>query len=209
MNFVSHQYLIFIVIVFFIYWRLNTKRQNLFLLIASYIFYGFWDWRFLSLIIISTFVDFVCGSNIHKSKTHKEKKRWLYLTLAANLGTLGFFKYFNFFADSLFALGQTVGWNVSYTTLNIILPVGISFYTFQTLSYSIDIFKGDLKPTKSFLNFATFVAFFPQLVAGPIVRAKEFIFQIEKKRNFSGNDLEEGLKRFLFGFLKNHLLLIL
>ena len=102
----------------------------------------------------------------------------------------------------MFALGQTVGWNVSYTTLNIILPVGISFYTFQTLSYSIDIFKGDLKPTKSFLNFATFVAFFPQLVAGPIVRAKEFIFQIEKKRNFSGNDLEEGLKRFLFGFFK-------
>lgn len=202
MNFVTNEYLIFIIAVFLIYWHLPRKWQNLFLLGASYFFYAHWDYRFLSLIIISTIVDYISGPRIHRSENPRVKKAWLVVSLIANLGILGYFKYFNFFADSFAALAQTIGLPVSHTTLNIILPVGISFYTFQTLSYSIDIYRGKLKPTDSFIDFAAFVAFFPQLVAGPIVRAREFIFQLEQKRTFSGENLQNGLVRFLYGFFK-------
>ncbi|MFC2088226.1 MBOAT family O-acyltransferase [Calditrichota bacterium] len=202
MNFVTVQYLVFVIIVFFIYWHLNRKYQNIFLLIASYYFYACWDWRFLSLIIISTITDFISGQKIFQAKNQKLKRFWLIFSLVVNLGVLGYFKYFNFFADSLITLAQSIGWNLSQTTLHIILPVGISFYTFQTLSYSIDIFRGKLKPTNSIIDFGAFVAFFPQLVAGPIVRAREFIFQLEKKRVFTSDDFQYGLRRFLLGFFK-------
>ncbi len=202
MNFATVQYLIFIVVVFFAYWHLKRRHQNIILLIASYFFYASWDWRFLSLIIISTLVDFACGRRIHNAESSGLRKGWLILSIAVNLGILGYFKYFNFFADNLLAMANSIGWQVSRTTLDIILPLGISFYTFQTLSYTIDIYRRKLRPTKSFITFATFVAFFPQLVAGPIVRAREFVFQLEKKRHFTGKNLQIGLTRFLFGFFK-------
>jgi len=202
MNFVTNAYLIFIVAVFLIYWHLPRKWQNLFLLAASYFFYANWDYRFLSLIIVSTVVDYIAGPRIFGATNPRVKKAWLLVSLCVNLGILGYFKYFNFFAGSFAAMAQGIGLPVSYTTLNIVLPVGISFYTFQTLSYSIDIYRGKLEPTKSFIDFAAFVAFFPQLVAGPIVRAREFIFQLEQKRTFSGENLQIGVTRFLYGFFK-------
>jgi len=202
MNFVSPAFLVFLSAVFLLYWHLDRRRQNLFLVLASYFFYANWDWRFLSLIMISTGVDFLAGPRIHRAGTRAGKRGWLLLSLLVNLGILGYFKYFNFFTDSFIDLAQSVGWYVSYSTAHIVLPVGISFYTFQTLSYTIDIYRGELKPTRSLVEFAAFVAFFPQLVAGPIVRAKEFLYQLEADRELRGSDLEAGLTRFLLGFFK-------
>jgi alginate O-acetyltransferase complex protein AlgI len=202
MYFGSIDYFIFIIVVFLCYWRMKRKSQNLFLLFASYFFYGYWDWRFLSLIFISTTIDFISGNQIYQSVSKFDRKKWLMISLVVNLGLLGYFKYVNFFADSFIDMANTIGWHVSSVTLNITLPVGISFYTFQSLSYTLDIYRGRLKPSKSFIDFAAFVAFFPQLVAGPIVRAKEFIFQLEDKRLFRGDDLQAGSIRFLIGYLK-------
>lgn len=202
MNFATVKYLLFIVFVFAIYWRLNRKKQNLFLLLASYFFYANWDWRFLSLIIISTATDYFSGLLIYDSKSAGRRKLVLIISLIVNLSILGYFKYLNFFAGSLIALADTVGWHVSWTVAKIILPVGISFYTFQSISYTVDIYRRQLKPTRSFIDFAAFVAFFPQLVAGPIVRANEFVFQLENKRHFSAEKLQQGLTRFMLGFFK-------
>ncbi|MFH1699596.1 MAG: MBOAT family O-acyltransferase, partial [Candidatus Zixiibacteriota bacterium] len=202
MNFATAAYFIFFSIVFIVYWHLGRKAQNIFLLIASYIFYAAWDWRFLGLIIISTLTDYISGHIIHKSNSIRHRKTVLIISLIINLGLLGYFKYFNFFADSFIVLANTVGWNVTWTAANIILPVGISFYTFQSISYTVDIYRRQLEPNNSLIDFAAFVAFFPQLVAGPIVRAKEFVFQLEAKRVFNANDFEAGLRRFLFGFFK-------
>ena len=150
MLFNSIEYLIFLPIVFLIYWLLksNYKNQNILLLISSYVFYGWWDYRFLSLIIFSSFLDYYVGLKIDAAKGQKLKKRWLLVSLCSNLGLLGVFKYYNFFADSFASTMSTVGWEVNDLTLNIILPVGISFYTFQTLSYSIDIYRGQIKASK-------------------------------------------------------------
>ncbi len=202
MNFVTTQFLVFLVFVFFVYWHLPRKAQNIFILLASYFFYACWDWRFLSLIIISTLVDYTAGPKIQAARSERARKGWMLLSLGVNLGILGYFKYFNFFAGSFASLLSSLGMEVSYSTLNIVLPVGISFYTFQTLSYTLDIYRGKLEPTRNFIDFATFVAFFPQLVAGPIVRAKEFVHQLEKKRVFSFDDLQIGATRFLYGFFK-------
>ncbi len=177
-----------------------------FLLAASYYFYSCWDWRFLGLILASTLVDFLAGKKIYRAQDEKSKQRWLGLSLFANLGILAFFKYFNFFAHSLVQLLQGAGLEIGYSTLNIVLPVGISFYTFQTLSYSIDIYRGRLKPTQSFLDFSLFVAFFPQLVAGPIVRASEFLPQLEEAPRRKPADFFEGLERFLVGLVKKVLI---
>ena len=171
MIFNSGTFLLFLPLVFIIYWSLNRSKlafQNIFLLMASYTFYGWWDYRFLTLIVFSTVVDFIIGNQIYKSAEQKTKKRLLQLSIVVNIGLLGFFKYFNFFIDSAqYALNST-GFSIDTWSLNIILPVGISFYTFQTISYSIDIYKGKLKPTSNLISFAVFVSFFPQLVAGPI-----------------------------------------
>ena len=182
MLFNSFEFLIFLPIVFVLYWFVlnkNFKHQNALILIASYFFYGWWDYRFLSLIAISTIFDFVIGLKIEKASDARKRKILLWSSIAFNLGILGFFKYFDFFIDSWIDLFSSMGYNIeSRWALNIILPVGISFYTFQTMSYSLDIYREKLKPTKDFISFATFVAFFPQLVAGPIERASNLLPQI-------------------------------
>lgn len=166
----------------------------MFLVAASYLFYGWWDWRFLSLIIISTLVDFYAARTISKAK--------LWLSLFTNLGFLGFFKYYNFFVDSWVEAWATVGVEMHASSLQIILPVGISFYTFQTLSYTIDVYRGKLKPADSLIDFAAFVSFFPQLVAGPIERATKLLPQIQKRRSFNYDDAVSGLRLMLWGMFK-------
>lgn len=184
---------------------LCIKKQHLriFLcLVGSYVFYGWWDWRFLSLIIFSTFVDYYLGNKIFKINNRNKKKRYLYISLVSNLGLLFFFKYFNFFIESFIQLSEQFGINASIHTLNIILPVGISFYTFQTLSYTIDIYNNKIEPENNILTFATFVAFFPQLVAGPIVRASELLPQFKEKVKINQSIILSGLTLIFIGFFK-------
>lgn len=204
MLFNSFDFLIFFPIVFIAYWVLNydLKKQNLLLLVSSYVFYAWWDWRFLSLIIISSFIDYKVGSKIFTSTTKKQRKSWLLVSLVANLGLLSFFKYYNFFAESFADLANIFGWQPNSLTLNIILPVGISFYTFQTLSYTIDIYRKQFQPTKDVLSFFTYIAFFPQLVAGPIERASNLLPQIEKKREFKKEWFNEGAIQILVGLFR-------
>ncbi|WP_216362737.1 MBOAT family O-acyltransferase [Formosa algae] len=168
MLFNSFEFLIFFPIVFIAYWLLNNrlKQQNVLLLISSYVFYAWWDWRFLSLIIISSFIDFKAGSQIFKSETPQSKKMWLMVSLVANLGMLSVFKYYNFFAESFSDLMQVFGWQPNDLTLNIILPVGISFYTFQTLSYTIDIYRKEFEPTKDIISFLHISPFFRNWLQG-------------------------------------------
>jgi D-alanyl-lipoteichoic acid acyltransferase DltB (MBOAT superfamily) len=203
MIFNSVAFLIFFVIVFSTYWLIPSKKikwQNLLLLVASYVFYGWWDWRFLSLIAFSTLLDYVVGLQIQKSTS--KKKMFLTISLISNLGLLCVFKYFNFFIDSWVNLWSLFGYDMSVSTLNIILPVGISFYTFQTMSYSIDIYRGELKPSKNFIEFATFVSFFPQLVAGPIERASNLLPQLAQERKMSLTRFKEGVFQILIGFFR-------
>ena len=206
MLFNSIEYLSFFIIVIVLYWSLANKKlifQNTLLLIASYVFYGWWDYRFLTLIFISTFVDFFIAREIHLIQKTGQRKLLLSFSLIINLGMLGFFKYYNFFINSWINLIQGLGYHVnSTTTLSIILPVGISFYTFQTLSYTLDVYHKRLSPTNSFINFATFVSLFPQLVAGPIERAKNLIPQIEKARSFSKEKFSEGINLIIWGLFK-------
>ena len=206
MLFNSFEFIVFFILVFVGYWyvlRHSVKQQNILLLVASYFFYGWWDWRFLSLIAFSSLVDYFLGRAIGDSKS-ETKKRWLLtVSLICNLGLLGFFKYYNFFVDSLIGLFESVGYhNASVHTLNIILPVGISFYTFQTLSYTIDIYRGKLEPSKDIVNFLTFVSFFPQLVAGPIERASNLMPQFDKKRRLSYQGARKGMQMILWGLFK-------
>ena len=184
MLFNSFEFLLFLPTVFILYWFVFKKLriQNILLLIASYIFYGWWDWRFLFLIILSTLVDYAIGIQLEKTDHLQKRKILLYLSLGFNLGLLGFLKYYNFFIDNWIIAWANIGVTMHKSSLNIILPVGISFYTFQTLSYSIDVYRKNLKPTKDFIAFASFVSFFPQLVAGPIERATNLLPQFYKKR---------------------------
>lgn len=204
MLFNSFEFLIFLPVVFTLYWSLSKKLkfQNLLILLSSYVFYAWWDYRFLSLILISTVIDYTIGLNLPRA-SEKRKKILLGISIIGNLGILGFFKYYNFFIDSWINLFAGFGYVSEYTwTLNIILPVGISFYTFQTMSYTIDIYKNKLKPTQDFVSFASFVAFFPQLVAGPIERASQLMPQILKNRKFDKNQILQGLKLILWGMFK-------
>lgn len=207
MLFNSIEFLIFLPVVFMLYWfvfKKNITVQNLFVILVSYIFYGWWDWRFLILIFLSTLLDFFVGQKIFEQIDDKKKARyWLWVSMAFNLGMLGFFKYCNFFIDSFIEMFHVIGYDIKSTwTLKIILPVGISFYTFQTMSYSFDIYYKKLKPTKDFIAFTAFVAFFPQLVAGPIERASNLLSQISNKRNFSYAQASGGMKLILWGFFK-------
>ena len=205
MLFNSYEFIIFLIIVFVLYWFVfnkNIRIQNLLLLIASYVFYGWWDWRFLSLILFSSLVDYTVGLYIDRSTKQKTRKLLLIISLTANLGLLGFFKYFNFFSDSFISLLSQLGLKANPSSLKIILPVGISFYTFQTLSYSIDIYKKKLKPTKDIIAFMAFVSFFPQLVAGPIERAKNLLPQFGSSREFNHDKAIDGLRQILWGFFK-------
>jgi len=183
----------------------HLKIQNGILLAASYFFYGFWDYRFLGLILISTFVDYFAAQFIQLNKKNQQDKKafyWLLLSILVNLSILGFFKYYNFFADSFSELLSIFNIPVAAYTLDIILPVGISFYTFQTMSYSIDVYRGRQQPAKSPLNFALFVSFFPQLMAGPIERAKKLLPQIENIRTISYEGFRDGGWLILWGVFK-------
>ncbi|TPV34057.1 MBOAT family protein [Paucihalobacter ruber] len=206
MVFNSLDFFIFLPIVFTLYWfvlKRSLKAQNFLILIASYVFYGLWDWRFLSLILLSSIVDYLVGLKIHSFEQKSKRKLWLWVSVIFNVGLLGFFKYYNFFVDSWIDMISSFGYEIkSSWTLNVILPVGISFYTFQTMSYSFDIYYKKLSPTKDFLSFATFVAFFPQLVAGPIERASNLLAQITNKRTFSKTQIVSGLKLILWGLFK-------
>ncbi|WCO02527.1 MBOAT family O-acyltransferase [Psychroserpens ponticola] len=205
MLFNSFDFALYLPIVFILYWFVFNKQlktQNAFLVIASYVFYGWWDWRFLSLILFSTLVDFSIGLYLSKAKKVKTRKLLLWTSIIVNLGLLGFFKYFNFFIDNLSQSFHFFGQDMTFTGLEIILPVGISFYTFQTLSYTIDVYKGKLEPTKDFLSFAAFVSFFPQLVAGPIERAKHLLPQFYKNRKFDYAKAVDGMRQILWGLFK-------
>lgn len=204
MLFNSFEFVIFFVIVFFIYYKSynNLKFQNTLLLISSYVFYGWWDWKFLSLIIISSISDYIIGRKIHESENKSHRKQLLVLSLFINLGILGFFKYYNFFTESFSDFISLFGFEANPSFLNIVLPVGISFYTFQTMSYTIDIYRKKMGANKNLLEFMTFVSFFPQLVAGPIERASHLLPQFSKKRKFDTFEFKEGAKQSLWGLFK-------
>lgn len=203
MLFNSTVFLVFYILVFILYWIIPKSRinyQNILLLIASYIFYGWWDWRFLSLIAFSTIVDYIIGIAIWKS--HFRRKFFLILSICINLGLLGVFKYFNFFIDSWVEVWKLFGYQMNIHALEIILPVGISFYTFQTMSYSIDIYRREIEPTQNFIAFATYVSLFPQLVAGPIERASNLIPQILQERKWVYEKFKDGLFQIGVGFFR-------
>ncbi|HUP25427.1 MAG TPA: MBOAT family O-acyltransferase, partial [Thermoanaerobaculia bacterium] len=186
-----------------VYWSLEDNRaRKLWLLFASYVFYAAWDWRFLSLILISTLVDYLVGLGLARAERQRARRALVTTSLVANLGMLGFFKYFGFFVDSAIQLGEWLGFAMSRPALEIVLPVGISFYTFQTLSYSIDVYRRQIEPTRNLLDLALFVAFFPQLVAGPIVRAASFLPQLHSLRSWAEVRAAPLLALFLFGFVK-------
>ena len=194
----------FLILTFVIFWRLNNRLriQNLFVLGASYFFYGCWDWRFLILIVISSGVDFIIGKQLGAEERTTQRKMLLGISLFVNLGLLGFFKYFNFFIESATIALRGIGFETSHSSLSIILPVGISFYTFQTLSYTIDIYRGQLKPTDNWIEFFAFVSFFPQLVAGPIERASNLLPQFGRQRAFELDTAVKGMRLILWGLFK-------
>jgi len=206
MNFISFEFLAFFAITFALYAVLSHKRQNLILLVASYIFYGWWDWRFLSLIFISSVVDYSCGRladpSREKAKSDTVRKYALTISILVNLGILGFFKYFDFFSGSLVSAFSRIGWQIDPWELNIILPVGISFYTFQTMSYTWDVYRGQLKSTDRFLDFMLYVSFFPQLVAGPIERGINLLPQILAPRKITLEKFYSGAQLAFWGFFK-------
>ncbi len=189
----------FFVVVLLLYYAAPRPWRKVILLVASYTFYGMWDWRFLSLIALSTVVDFFCAQRISKSDKDSIRRRLLVLSIAVNLSILGFFKYFNFFAENTVALLNLVGIGVTPLLIDVVLPVGISFYTFQTMSYTIDVYRRQTHPTRSFLNFANFVAFFPQLVAGPIERANHLLPQIDLLKRATTRQVLEGISLILIG----------
>lgn len=205
MLFNSFTFFVFFIIVFFIYWfplKNKLKAQNLFILISSYVFYGWWDWRFLGLIAISTLVDYYIGRLISiESRTHR-RKLLLFISITLNLGLLGYFKYYNFFIENWVSAWQSIGVESNVSSLNIILPVGISFYTFQTMSYIIDVYRNKIKHSTSLVNFAAFVAFFPQLVAGPIERATHLLPQFSVKRIFNYEYAVSGIYLIVWGLFK-------
>lgn len=205
MIFNSIDFALFLPIVFILYWWIANKSlsiQNLLVVFASYVFYGWWDWRFLSLILFSTVVDYSIGLGLLRTKDQTKRKILLWTSIFVNLGFLGFFKYYNFFLDNFVAAFSLFGSSLNIGSLEIILPVGISFYTFQTLSYTIDVYKNKLEPTKDFVAFAAFVSFFPQLVAGPIERASHLLPQFYQKRVLKEAVFIDGLHQILWGLAK-------
>ena len=205
MLFNSLDFAIFLPIVFLLYWFVanqSIKLQNFLIVLASYIFYGWWDWRFLSLIVFSTAVDYIIGILLSREENKLKRKLFLWISIGVNLGFLSFFKYYNFFLDNFISAFSLFGLEINANSLNIILPVGISFYTFQTLSYTIDVYKRKFEPTKDILAFSAFVSFFPQLVAGPIERATSLLPQFYRKRQFDYSKAVDGMRQILWGFFK-------
>ncbi|WP_411767136.1 MBOAT family O-acyltransferase [Winogradskyella sp. A3E31] len=205
MLFNSLDFAIFLPIVFAVFWilkRQGVMTQNAVIVLASYTFYGWWDYRFLALIIFSTVVDYTIGKKLAGTETAKKRKMLLWTSVIVNIGLLGFFKYYNFFVDNFVTAFSWFGQPIQPNTLHIILPVGISFYTFQTLSYTIDVYRQKLTPTKDPLAFGAFVSFFPQLVAGPIERATHLLPQFYRQRKFHYSKAVDGCRQILWGFFK-------
>jgi len=205
MLFNTLEFAIFIPIVFLTFWlwaNNSIRRRNLFIILASYVFYGWWDWRFLSLIAFSSIVDYLVGISLAQTDTPRRRKTLLLLSIVVNIGLLGFFKYFNFFIDNAALLIESLGFEAHRSTLQVILPVGISFYTFQTLSYTIDVYRRVLEPTRDWTAFFAFVSFFPQLVAGPIERARHLLPQFDVPSKFDAVMARDGLRQILWGLFK-------
>jgi len=202
MLFDSPVFFAFLIVVVAAYWQLGWRKQNLFLVLASYFFYGWWDWRFLGLILLSTVVDFFCARTIARSGNAVQRKTLLTISVALNLGFLGFFKYFNFFTESLAHTLSAVGIQVNIAFLRILLPPGISFYTFQALAYIVDVYKGRLEPAESLLDYALFINFFPHLIAGPIQRPSHLLPQVQAPRAFDGRQFVDGLMLILSGLFR-------
>lgn len=205
MFFNSLDFAIFLPIVFLLYWFVVQKKlecQNALIVIASYVFYSWWDWRFLSLIIFSTLIDYSIGQMLRVEQARFKRKILLGFSILINIGFLGFFKYYNFFLENFINAFSFLGYEIQANSLNIILPVGISFYTFQTLSYTIDVYRKKIEPTKDFVAFSAFVCFFPQLVAGPIERATHLLPQFYHKRSFEYTKAVDGLRQILWGLFK-------
>jgi len=203
MLFNSLTFLIFFIIFYSLYLGIKNKKYRIYLItLSSYVFYGFWNSPFVLLLLISTVVDFNIGKRIYVAKSQNRRKFLLIISLLVNLGMLFFFKYYNLFAETGISIINLLGFNWHPPLINVVLPVGISFYTFQTLSYTIDLFYGKIKPEKNIWKFAAFVSFFPQLVAGPILRAKEFLPQFKKNRSFSWEIFYQGFFLIIFGLFK-------
>ena len=205
MLFNSLDFAIFLPIVFILYWFIAGKKlssQNLLLLVASYFFYACWDWRFLFLLAFSTFLDYYTGIKISEAPNKRKKRSWLCCSIIINLGFLGFFKYYNFFAASFISSVEHLGIHLNPWTLSIILPLGISFYTFHGLSYVLDIFNNKIKPERNIIDYAVFVSFFPLLIAGPIERATHLLPQVKQKRVFDQAKAVDGLRQILWGLFK-------
>lgn len=205
MLFNSIEFLVFLPIVFLLYWFVfkPLKWQNLFVVVVSYIFYGWWDWRFLILMGFTTLCSFLSGLFLERYEGCRSKQKWISVSnITLNLLILCIFKYCNFFGENLALLCQSVGWEIDWVTLDILLPVGISFYTFQALSYTIDVYQHKIKPTHDIVAFFAFISFFPQLVAGPIERATNLLPQFSVKRNFSYEKAVDGMQQILWGLFK-------
>jgi D-alanyl-lipoteichoic acid acyltransferase DltB (MBOAT superfamily) len=203
MTFTTLTFFIFLTIVFTLYWAIGRRSaQNVLLIAASYFFYAWWDYRFCALLLVSSLVDFAVGLGLERTTAPRRRKLLLGISCAFSLGLLGFFKYFNFFADNLRLLAVALSWQVDLPTLRVILPAGISFYTFQTLSYVIDVYRRQLPATRNLIDYLAYVSFFPQLVAGPIERAPRLLPQFRNKRRFDYADSVEGCRLILWGCFK-------
>lgn len=205
MLFNSPEFILFLPVVFLLYWfvaRNSLRSQNALLLVSSYFFYGCWDWRFLFLLAFSTALDFYTGLRIHHSREARTRKGWLITSIVINVGFLAYFKYYNFFIESMVEFLSVLGVHPHIETLSIILPIGISFYTFHGLSYVFDIYNRKITPSTNVIEYALFVSFFPLLVAGPIERANHLLPQIEKPRHFDYNRAADGMRQMLWGFFK-------
>lgn len=205
MLFNSIEFAFFLPLVFFLYWfvtKKNLRTQNVLLVVASYFFYGWWDWRFLSMIVFSSLVDYLVGIQMGKTEKARRRRGLLLISVFVNLGFLGVFKYYNFFVENFADAFTLFGMSVEPSRLEVVLPVGISFYTFQTLSYSIDVYRRGLEPTKDIIAFFAFVSFFPQLVAGPIERASNLLPQFYRSRMFNHGRAVDGMRQILWGLYK-------
>jgi len=203
MLFVEFRFFWFFLAVFCVYWSLRENRsRKIWLLICSYVFYAAWDWRFLFLLMASSMLDYFVGLRLARTENPRARRGWLIMSLCANLGTIAIFKYCNFFISSAAVFLGWLGIPASLHTLNIIIPVGVSFYTFHSMSYTIDVYRGKMRAVSSFLDVACFIGFFPQMVAGPIVRAAQFLPQLQSLRRFSDVDVRGALVLFLVGFVK-------
>lgn len=206
MLFNSYIFLVFLVIVLAVHYSLPQRFRKYFLILASYVFYGYWNWAFCSLLLLTTVTDFYVGKFIYEAKDEKRKKHILWFSIFINLAVLGFFKYFQFFVDSINPVAGMFGGNLDFVHLNIILPVGISFYTFQSMSYALDVYRGNMKPGESIIDFMLYVSFFPQLVAGPIERATHLLSQVSELPKPTREQVKTGIILIVTGMFKKVLI---